>query len=767
MGHPPATAGILGRWDWDAATGRLVCFGWPAATRGARLPTRLLAAIHPQDRPAVLAAVARAMRRGSGFAVTCRLAAPAAGGGTRAQLHGSRIRAPGGGWRGGWGMLLAPDETPPRRPDLRAAAARNLAAARLRAAEAQFRELFDAVPVALALIDPQTQSCVACNDLAQAWRDPPPGAAAPPARRLTATAQARFETRRRNDAGDLRDILTFDAPLRLKGQDLICSARIDVTEWHAQERERQLLARQQAAILDALPAHVVLLDAAGVIVAVNAAWRRFAGVQAPDGGTGDGFIGASYLAACRPAMAAGDTVAAAVAEGLPEILAGRRDRLEIAYPCDLPGGERQWFLMVAVPVLAGQEPAGAVVMHSDITAQVRAQLAVEEREARLASILRTVPDAMLVVDDHGIIEAFSSAAERTFGWTAAEVLGRNVAMLMPDPDRAAHDGFIARYVGTGERRIIGLPRVVAGQRRNGAVFPIELSIGELQIGERRLFTGFARDLTEWRAAQARLQELQAELLHVARLSETGAMASALAHELNQPLTSAISALRAARRLLATDLGAPQDAAEAREAVDLAAEQALRAGRIIQHLREFVSRGQSERSLENLAQLVGNAGALALAGTRHGGVHVTYALDPRLPPVLVNRVQIQQVLFNLLRNAVQALMEDAAPELAAPRPCELTVSARRADADSVEVAVADTGPGLAPMIVEHLFEPFVTTKPDGMGVGLSICLSIIEAHGGRLWAEPNPGGGTVFRFTLPTAAPDAVPAAGGARDHAAG
>jgi signal transduction histidine kinase len=262
--------------------------------------------------------------------------------------------------------------------------------------------------------------------------------------------------------------------------------------------------------------------------------------------------------------------------------------------------------------------------------------------------------------------------------------------------------------------------------------------------------GVARDVTDRQVAEARLQDLQAELLHVSRLSAAGEMASALAHELNQPLTAATSAIQAVRRMLASASPGPLKgpAAEMREAVDLAAEQALWAGRIVRRLRDFVARGETEKRLEELPRLVEEASALALAGAKERLVHVAFRLEPAASAV-VDAIQIQQVLFNLIRNAVEAMTAEGDRGDGAPTRCrDLVVSTAPAGPGMVEVAVSDSGPGLAPEVAGRLFEPFVSTKPNGMGVGLSICRSIVEAHGGRLWAEPSTGGGTVFRFTLP-------------------
>ena len=388
-------------------------------------------------------------------------------------------------------------------------------------------------------------------------------------------------------------------------------------------------------------------------------------------------------------------------------------------------------------LIAGLAVALAGQIHQRRTrAGAQAIVHLAESEARLRSILETVPDAMIVIDEHGVMRSFSVAAERLFGWTSAEAIGRNVAILMPSPYREQHDGYLERYYRTGERRIIGIGRVVVGERKDGSTFPMELAVGEMEAMGHRFFTGFVRDLTERQTAERRVQDLQSELVHVSRLTALGEMASALAHELNQPLSAIANYVKGSERLLA----APEpDRDKIKGALSAAAEQALRAGQIIRRLRDFVAKGEADRRIENLPQLLEEAGALAMIGAKERGVRLRFKLNHDLDLVLADKVQVQQVVLNLMRNAIDA-MEDA------PRR-ELVVSTAPAGGDMVEVAVADTGPGIEPVMMEQLFQPFVTTKAQGMGVGLSISRTIVEAHGGRIWAETNPGGGTVFRFTL--------------------
>ncbi len=368
--------------------------------------------------------------------------------------------------------------------------------------------------------------------------------------------------------------------------------------------------------------------------------------------------------------------------------------------------------------------------------------ALREREAHLRSILDTVPDAMIVIDSSGVMQSFSATAERLFGWSAQEAVGQNVSMLMPQPYHDAHDGYLARYQETGERRIIGVGRVVVGERRDGSTFPMELAVGEMKSTGRRYFTGFVRDLTDRQETERRLQDLQSELVHVSRLTAMGEMASALAHELNQPLSAAANYLKGSRRLLESDT---PDLPRLRDAMEKAADQTLRAGQIIRRLRDFVARGESEPRIENLPKAIEEAGVLALIGAAERGVRVHYRIDRQVDLVLADKVQIQQVLVNLMRNAIEAM------QLSDDRT--LTVSARPSNDGMVEIAVADSGPGISPDVIERLFQPFFTTKSQGMGVGLSISRTIVEAHGGRIWVESNDRGGATFRFTLRAVRPE--------------
>jgi len=371
-------------------------------------------------------------------------------------------------------------------------------------------------------------------------------------------------------------------------------------------------------------------------------------------------------------------------------------------------------------------------------AQTRTMLL--RREAHLNSVVDTVPDATIVIDTRGTMTSFNRAAVRQFGYQPDEAIGKNVKMLMPTPYREQHDGYLERYLATGEKHIIGVDRVVVGRRKDGSTFPMTLAVAETRTDGEISFTGFVRDLTERQETAARLEEAQGELARLARLNELGEMASTLAHELNQPLSAIANYVQGCIKLLAQ---IPERPAELmRNALQETAKQSLRAGEIIRHLREFTTRGATDKAPEDVKKLVEEAGALALVGARERGVRTEFDFDAAEATVLADRVQIQQVLTNLMRNAVEAMQ--------GTEKRELLVRTRRRPDRTVLVEVSDTGPGIADEVATRLFQPFVTTKAGGMGIGLSISRRIIQSHGSDLTYRRNEHGGATFSFSLPIA-----------------
>jgi two-component system sensor kinase FixL len=309
-------------------------------------------------------------------------------------------------------------------------------------------------------------------------------------------------------------------------------------------------------------------------------------------------------------------------------------------------------------------------------------------------------------------------------------------MLMPEPYHSEHDGYIARYLKTNIPHIIGIGREVVGRRKNGSTFPMYLSVGEGKVNDQRIFVGIVNDISEQRARDKRIQELQGELLHVTRMTAMGEMTSALAHEINQPLTALLNYTSAARRM-AKNLGEP--AAQLVDILERAVDQTERAGLIIRRLRNFIEKREPDRAPEDVNKIVEDAIALGLAGFRDTGTKWILKLQPGLPQVLIDKVQIQQILVNLIRNATEAM--------GGRDKRQLTITTAL-DGNEVEIAVADTGSGLPNDVVSRLFHPFVTTKERGMGMGLSICRTIAEAHGGRLWLAANTPQGATFKLSLP-------------------
>ena len=363
--------------------------------------------------------------------------------------------------------------------------------------------------------------------------------------------------------------------------------------------------------------------------------------------------------------------------------------------------------------------------------------AAREREERLRSITQTAPDAIVIIDESGIIDTVNPAAERLFGYASDELVGQNVKMLMPSPHREAHDAHLARYRETGEKRVIGIGRVVVGRRKDGTTFPVRLAIGEIELEQGRLFTGFLHDMTERETIRRHAGILRQELMHASRLSAMGEMASGIAHELNQPLTAVMNYTRAAQRRLDR---ADADPAPIADLVEKAGKQAERAAEIIKRLRVFIKKDDSERRLEPVNAVIEEAAALALIGASDRNIELIFSLDDALPPVLMDRIEVQQVVLNILRNAIEAFE--------GPGERKIRIAIEAAGSEEVQVDIRDNGPGLAPGIADDPFRPFQTTKADGLGIGLAISRTIIEAHGGRLWAERPREGGAAFCFSLP-------------------
>ena len=487
------------------------------------------------------------------------------------------------------------------------------------------------------------------------------------------------------------------------------------------------------------------------------------------------------------------------------------------------------------------------------------------------AILEAAVDAIIVIDHQGTIEDFSLKAQQLFGYVPEEVIGRNVSMLMPEPHRGAHDGYLRRHMQTGERRVIGRGREVMALRKDGSEFPCDLSVGQVEGVDPPRFVGFLHDITARKKAEEQLQRSEAELrlaqelanlgnyvmhawggghdyyspqlhrilgvepgspsiaredylerwvhpadrkrvaeafarmdtgnspldieyqvvlrdgtvrhlhhlaqavldadrrvvkyigtihditdrrraeddarvlqerlTHFSRLSTMGEMAAGLAHEINQPLSAIATYARACQRIMIQPDADTDDVIAALEQINA---QALRAGEVIRRLRNFVKNREVKREPVDCARLLEDLSTLAETDARLHNIRLRLDCEEPLPTVYADPIQLQQVVLNLVRNAIDAMSE-------APEERREVVLSTRMDADGeVEVTVADRGTGLAPEATEHLFNPFFTTKASGTGLGLAISRSIVRAHGGRLWHTPNDDCGVRFHFTLPVA-----------------
>jgi two-component system sensor kinase FixL len=372
----------------------------------------------------------------------------------------------------------------------------------------------------------------------------------------------------------------------------------------------------------------------------------------------------------------------------------------------------------------------------DLTA-IKAESAKREAADRhLAQIVHSSEDAILSKSLDGIITSWNSSAERIFGYNAIEIIGKSIAILIP-PDRLGEEDHIIEQLRAG--RSVEHYETVR-RHKDGSDKLVSLSVSPIRDAEGRIVgaSKVARDITEKKRSEAHAQTLQDELAHVARLSAMGQLSSALAHELNQPLSAVMNYVSAARRRLSKIEDG--SVGKVRELLDKAVNETNRAGQIIHRLRGFLEKREPKHSVDDLNEIMREGVALGHGGSADDNVELRVELEAGLPHVMADRVQIQQVVVNLLRNAVEAMSSSPVRKV--------TISTYAAGSKFVEVAIADTGPGIPDDIAARLFEPFVTTKETGMGVGLSICRTIVEAHGGQLWMTPNPEGGTIFRFQLP-------------------
>jgi two-component system, chemotaxis family, CheB/CheR fusion protein len=414
--------------------------------------------------------------------------------------------------------------------------------------------------------------------------------------------------------------------------------------------------------------------------------------------------------------------------------------------------EGRWYMRQVLPYRTQDNRIeGVVITFSDVAAEALqgARSKLEEalnkltaNEARLRTTLDTAADAIITIDESGRVLSFNRTAEKMFGYDATEVMGKNLSMLMPPPYSREHDSYLSRYRETGVARLIGIGREVEGLRKDGTRVPLDLAVSEFTDSTGRKFTGILRDLTERKQAAQWRREHESQLAHMLRAHTAGEAAASLAHQLNQPLAALANDIATCQ----TRLGAGR-APGVRALLKHATAEAQRAGAILRRFRDLIRKKPPQLDRADLRDIIRDAGELMQPEmARH---HV--AFDLRVPseplPVRVDRVEIEQVILNLMQNALDAVQ-------AAGRRGQISVRAIRLQAtrdvgELARVSVEDNGPGISAEAADRLFEPFFTTKKGGLGMGLTIARTLVEAHQGRIWVERRPRQqGAAVRFTLP-------------------
>lgn len=362
----------------------------------------------------------------------------------------------------------------------------------------------------------------------------------------------------------------------------------------------------------------------------------------------------------------------------------------------------------------------------------RLQLVASPFDALMAAAV----DAIIIIDGEGRIQRFNRAAEKMFGYRESGIRGKNVRMLMPEPHRSKHDGYMSRYAETGKAGIIGSGREETGLRQNGETFPLHVSVGEIRRPEGLQFVGIIRDLSEERATQEQVHQLEEQLLHADRLVILGELTAGIAHEINQPLTAIAAYADAGHRIIDRNETPPRENIQL--ICERIAEQSRRAAEVVHRLRKLVRSGRVSKTRQDINNIIKNTLLLFEFELKKINAELVFHPLESLPLLYVDEIQIQQILVNLVKNGLDAIAEAGQME----GRVDIRVSKT---ADNVRISVIDNGPGVPRQYQSRLFESFFTTKAKGVGLGLSICKNIAGAHGGNLqYSEPENGGS---RFTL--------------------
>ena len=570
-----------------------------------------------------------------------------------------------------------------------------------------------------------------------------------------------------------------------RGKDRMDALRTAVAQFHLEQARLLAQSRQDAgraernALIQAIVAGILTLVAGGLTVFGMLHMRYQLAVKSMEAADADrrfqatfdqAAVGMAHLDANGRWLKVNEQLSRITGYSVKELTG---TTLEITHPDDVPGvlearskllageidgyrrekryirknGEPIW-VSVTMSVVRGEDskPEFLVAVIVDIEDRKRTQRELQSGEAQYKAIFDSAVEAIAVIDERGVIQSFNAATLTMFGYSQKQLLGKNISMLMPAPIAKKHDNYLSRYRETGKRAIIGFGREVEGRRSDGTVFPLDLSVAEWRSDGQRFFTGIMRDISArkvaeegLRTSEENLRLLQRESAHLSRVNDMGEMAAAIAHEINQPLTAIANFLNAARLK-----GARQDMDPARtdDLLRLAAEQAVRAGQIVRRLRDFVGKGDGSKEIRKVAELLDSAMGIALVDAGARGITVARVCDGDECLIEADAIQLQQVVVNLLRNAIDALEHVGQDQ-------EKRVSVATHDQGGlVEIEVSDNGHGISSDMSDHLFEPFMTSKPSGMGMGLSVCRRLVEAHGGTIEFDKDAPVGATFRVRLP-------------------
>lgn len=375
---------------------------------------------------------------------------------------------------------------------------------------------------------------------------------------------------------------------------------------------------------------------------------------------------------------------------------------------------------------------------------------VRRKESLLSGIIDIAADAIISIDENQRITLFNQGAEKIFGYSAREAVGEFLETLLPEQIRRSHKNLVTNFAGSQNcSRLMSERGDIVGLRKDGSTFPARASISRLEHDGRITLTVILRDVSEIRQAEESAARRREEVAHLGRIGLLAEVSASLTHELNQPLAAILANAQALKRQIHAD---PSCVEVANEAVSDVIADARRAGNVVQRMRVLMKPGERKDEVIDFSQIVAEAECLLRSEAIFRQTNLTIVIAADLPAVFGNRIQLQQVLMNLLMNAFDAMEERH------PGDRHLSVGVSQAGSHSVEICVRDSGVGLDSKSYQQLLEPFYSTKKKGMGMGLAIAKTIVQSHGGKLWAQNNDGPGATFYFTVPVASGTDVVAA---------